>query len=161
MSRPAIAYLSGQNLRHNIAVIQAQTPHSKLIPMVKANAYGHGIVDISKRIDDLVSHFGVACTEEAIMLRKAGIQSNILLAQGPFEPEDVTLAQQYDCDLVIHDPLHLKWLDQIDHHPPQGRKLKTWIKVNTGMNRLGVRPDQVKDIYDFLKNHPGIDDHIP
>lgn len=161
MSRPAVAYLSGQNLRHNITVIQAQTPHSKLIPMVKANAYGHGIVEVSQRIKDLVSHFGVASIEDAIMLRKADIQSGILLAQGPFEPEDITLAQKYDCDLVIHDLLHLQWLDTINHNTFQNRKLKTWIKVNTGMNRLGIRPDEVPAAYNFLKNHPGVDDHIP
>lgn len=157
MPRPAIAYLSGENLRHNMQVIQKQAPHSKIIPMIKANAYGHGMIETAKRIEDLVSHMGVASIDDGIMLRNAGIKSGILLAQGPFEPADMSLAIQYNCDMVLHQQEHIDWLDEIE--TPE--KLKVWIKVNTGMNRLGFPIQDVESIYKKLKSHKKVQDIIP
>ena len=157
MPRPAIAYLSGQNLRHNMRVIQKQAPHSKIIPMIKANAYGHGMIETARHIEDMVSHMGVASIDDGIMLRNAGIKSGILLAQGPFEAEDMSLAMQYNCDMIVHQQENLDWLDTIQT-PGQ---IKIWIKVNTGMNRLGFPVDEVETIYKKLKAHPKVHHTIP
>lgn len=156
MTRPAIAYLSGKNLRHNISVIQKKANHSQVIAMIKANAYGHGMVETAKHIDDLNCYMGVASIDDGIDLRNAGIKSNILLIQGPFQTEDIPLAIQYDCDMVFHQKEHISWLDEVS----TPNKLKVWIKVNTGMNRLGFSMEEVESVYNTLQDHPKIKEGI-
>lgn len=157
MPRPAIAYLSVENLRHNIGIIQKKAQHSQVIAMIKANAYGHGMVETAQHIDDLNCYMGVASIDDGIMLRNAGIKSKILLIQGPFEPADISLAIQYDCDMVLHQKDHISWLDGIN----STNKLKVWMKVNTGMNRLGFSMDDVQPVYKMLQDHPKVQKGIP
>ena len=157
MPRPAIAYLSSKNLRHNISIIQKKAHHSVVIAMIKANAYGHGMVKTAQHIDDLNCYMGVASIDDGIMLRNAGIKSKILLIQGPFEPEDIPLAIQYDCDMVLHQKEHISWLDGIK----TPNKLKVWMKINTGMNRLGFSMEDVEHVYKTLQDHPKVEEGVP
>ncbi len=130
-------------LQHNFQIIQQLAPHSKILAMIKANAYGHGLAKIAKNLPD-ADGFGVACLDEAIELRKAGITQKIVLMRGIYNQTELDLALQLKLDLVIHH------VDQINLLSPH---IHYWLKINTGMNRLGFSPHEIPEIYETLKNY--------
>jgi len=146
MNKRAVAVLSTNNLIHNLSVIKSYVKNAKIIAMVKANAYGHGIRSVSLRIAHLVDMLGVASIEEAMILRVGlKIKTPIILMQGILEPNDLKVAADNDFDVVLHNHTQLWWfLDQ-------GDKLNVWIKVNTGMGRLGFDISEVFQVYESLK----------
>lgn len=154
MARPAEVILSTQNLLHNIRVLQKRVGPSKIIAMVKANAYGHGIRSVALRIHQEVAMFGVSSLEEAMMLRKQGISTPIMLAEGVFEAQEWPQAAAENCEVVLHHGQQIAWLEEGDWRglPP----LRVWVKVNTGMNRLGFYPQEVPSIYAKLSHNPRI-----
>lgn len=148
MSRTAAAILSTENLLHNLSIIKSKAKNSKIIAMVKANAYGHGIRSVGLRLNDYVDMLGVASIDEAIALRNAGVNVDILLAQGIFEPDEVNLVSEYGFNLVIHNENHISWLLSSNITKP----IDLWIKVNTGMGRLGFSKDKAKVYYKSLSS---------
>jgi alanine racemase len=146
MSLP-FAILSTENLRHNIAVIRNIAPKSKMMVMLKANAYGHGIRSTAMRIDNLVDFIGVARIDEGLALRKVGIQSPICIMQGVFTNEDVITAACNNFELIVHDKAQL---DCLDISTP--RKVNVWLKVDTGIGRLGFSIDESMSVYQKLKS---------
>ena len=92
MARPNQARLNLDALRHNVSVARNLAPHSKLMSVVKANAYGHGAVVIAQALEPLVDALAVACIEEAIELRDAGIIAPIMLLEGVFEANELAVA---------------------------------------------------------------------
>jgi len=146
MSRAAIAILSTENLLHNLSVIKKQAPHSKIIAMVKANAYGHGLRSVSARLEKNVDMLGVASIDEALALRKVGIQIPIILAEGVFEPNELLLASTEGFHVVFHEEVQLQWLANLSCPLP----IQAWIKVDTGMGRLGFDPNQAEKFYQQL-----------
>jgi alanine racemase len=152
MSRTAIAILSTENLLHNIRVIKNKTHNSKIIAMVKANAYGHGLRSVSLRIAKHVDMLGVASIDEAMALRKININTPILLAEGVFEQSELLLAAVEGFHVVFHEDIQLRWLDNLSSSLP----INAWLKVNTGMGRLGFDVDKAKQAYDKLYNNPQV-----
>lgn len=150
MSRTAKAILSTENLLHNLSIIKSKAKHSKIIAMVKANAYGHGIRSVGLRLNDHVDMLGVASIDEAIALRNAGVNVDILLAQGIFERDEVALVSEYGFNLVIHNESHILWLLSSNIIKP----IDIWIKVNTGMGRLGFDKEKAKEYYKTLSSNP-------
>jgi alanine racemase len=146
MARSATASIDLAALRHNLQRVRAFAPGRKIIAVVKADGYGHGIIEVARSLNtaDLL---GVACIEEAIQLRKAGIEIGILLLEGFFDSSELAQIERYDLETVIHHPLQL---DQICEHsfkqPPS-----IWIKLDTGMHRLGFEPAQFETTYRQLK----------
>lgn len=133
MARTAIAVLSAENLRHNVAVVKKQAPTAKIIAMVKANAYGHGIRGVSLRLDGGVDLLGVASIDEALSLRHVGVKTPILLMEGVFEAPELTQAAAEKCHVMVHNDTQIDWLEQADLPYP----MNVWLKINTGMGRLG------------------------
>jgi len=123
-------------LRHNLGTIRAYAPGSKVMAVVKANAYGHGLVSTALALADADS-FAVARIEEGIALRGAGIRAPIVLLEGVFSAEQLAEAAHHRFELVVHDPLQLKLLEA--HR--DAVHFVIWIKIDTGMNRLGFRPE--------------------
>jgi len=123
-------------LRHNLGTIRAYAPGSKVMAVVKANAYGHGLVSTALALADADS-FAVARLEEGIALRAAGVRAPIVLLEGVFSAEQLAEAAHHRFELVVHDPLQLKLLEA--HR--DARRFIVWIKMDTGMNRLGFRPE--------------------
>jgi len=123
-------------LRHNLGTIRAYAPGSKVMAVVKANAYGHGLVSTALALADADS-FAVARLEEGIALRAAGVRTPIVLLEGVFSAEQLAEAAHHRFELVVHDPLQLKLLEA--HREAQ--RFIVWIKMDTGMNRLGFRPE--------------------
>lgn len=150
MSRTAIAILSTENLLHNLSVIKSRAKNSKIIAMVKANAYGHGIRSVGIRLDSHVDMLGVASIDEAIALRNVGVKADILLAQGIFEQDELKTASEYGFQVVLHNEHHIEWFLSADLSEP----LSIWIKVNTGMGRLGFLPSKARIYYDELTSSP-------
>jgi alanine racemase len=136
MTRPAQARLDLAALRHNVGVARALAPHARLMAVVKANAYGHGAVTIAGALQHDVDALAVACMEEALELRYAGIAAPILLLEGVFNAAELATASQLDLWLTIDNERQLRWLEEAALPLP----LTCWLKVDTGMNRLGVTP---------------------
>lgn len=130
------ALIDTSALRHNLGTIRAYAPGSKVMAVVKANAYGHGLVSTALALADADS-FAVARLEEGIALRAAGVRTPVVLLEGVFSAEQLAEAAHHRFELVVHDPLQLKLLEA--HRGAQ--RFIVWIKVDTGMNRLGFRPE--------------------
>lgn len=150
MSRTAFAILSTENLLHNITVIRNQAPCSKMVAMVKANAYGHGLRSVSLRIQHAVDMLGVSCIDEAIALRKAGVKIPILLAEGVFEPRELVIASAEKFAVTFHTTTQIEWLK----NALLPRPIDAWLKINTGLGRLGFPTQDALSIYDSLDEHP-------
>ncbi len=142
-------------LRNNINIIKHQLkPNVKFCAMVKANAYGHGAKLVAKHIHDIVDYFGVACVKEALVLRRNNIPNQILVV-GAFDPKTAKQALINDVQLTVCSVGDLLVLNNI------AKQLniiaKVHIKINTGMNRLGVDNIQdFKQMLEFVNNNKNI-----
>jgi len=123
-------------LRHNLGTIRAYAPGAKVMAVIKANAYGHGLVSTALALADADS-FAVARLEEGMALRAAGVRAPIVLLEGVFSAEQLAEAANHGFELVVHDPLQLKLLEA--HRGAE--RFIIWVKIDTGMNRLGFRPE--------------------
>jgi len=104
MTRPTRAMLDAQALRHNVTEVRRRAPRSRIMAIVKANGYGHGLVWVAKTLADAVDGFGVAAAEEGVVLREAGIAKPISLLEGFFDPDELPLLAEYDLAPAIHHP---------------------------------------------------------
>ena len=156
MARPTVAILSTENLIHNVITLKQRAAPSRLIAMVKANAYGHGLRSVAVRLASYADILGVASIDEALALRKMGIKTPIMLAEGVFEAQELVQASAEHLQVVVHEPTQIAWLNE----HPLPCPLTVWIKVNTGMGRLGFLPEQVPGIYRDLQNNTSIHPRI-
>ncbi len=153
---PATARISSQALKHNLQCIKRKAPHSKVIAVVKANAYGHGVEFVSSAIEKDVDGFGVARLEEALRLRSHGITKPILLLEGFFDDSALAIMAVNNIQTVVHNEEQLAALQQAK----LPNKIKVWLKIDTGMHRLGVGLDQVEKFYEALKACENVDENI-
>ncbi len=128
--------LDPQALTGNIAVLRAHMPQSRLLAMVKADAYGHGVATVAPWLQGQVDGFGVAFIDEALALRAMGITAPIAVLEGVFTAAELEAARSAELQLAVHCPEQLALLQAA----PVGQSLMVWLKINTGMNRLGFRP---------------------
>lgn len=154
--KPATAKISSLALKHNIRTIKQTAPNSKIIAVVKANAYGHGVVFVSSAVEEMVDCFGVARLEEALSLRSSGVTKPILLLEGFFCAKDLPIIAVNNIQTVIHNIEQLHSLQQAKLPHP----IKVWLKIDTGMHRLGVALDQVDWFYQQLKQSENVYDEI-
>lgn len=143
MSRSVIAKINPSLIRHNLQRVRAMAQGKKVIAMVKANGYGHGVLIVARAIPE-VDALGVARIEEAIHLREMGIKTDIILMEGIFSEADVKLVQQYGLIQVIHSAYQVEFLKKYIY------PFKVWLKINTGMNRLGLSSADFISVYDKL-----------
>ncbi|WOH38389.1 alanine racemase [Thalassotalea fonticola] len=156
MARPTKALISKSALRHNYKVAQSLAPDSNNLAVIKANAYGHGAVVIASILEPLVPAFGVACIEEAIELRQGGISKPILLLEGIFSSDEVEIAVANNFWIMVDNSQQANWVLNAKISAP----VKVWLKVDTGMHRLGLQPNQVNDIYLSLRASENVYDDI-
>lgn len=145
-SRKTQAIINLTALKHNYQQIAALAPKSMTIAVIKANAYGHGMVEVAKAIDSIVPALAVAFIDEALKLRGAGIDSPILILEGPLDEKDLAIANENNFWLMLHNHQQLQWLTQYPHLYSE----KLWLKINTGMNRLGFSADDVSQTINTL-----------
>ncbi|MDB9949258.1 alanine racemase [Porticoccaceae bacterium] len=156
MSRPTRAVIDIQALRHNYQLAQSLAPESKTIPMVKANAYGHGAVKVSQALADIAPAFGVACIEEALELRDAGIKQPILLLEGAFDAAELKLAATKGFWVMVENHQQKEAIINADLAMP----LTVWLGVDTGMHRLGFQPEDIAEVYKTLNSSRNISQPI-
>jgi len=145
MPRPITAVIHTQALRQNLAVVRHSVPDSKVFAVVKANAYGHGIervYDAFKSADG----FALLDIEEAKRLRALGWAGPILLLEGIFSPQDLFDCTQYQFSFTVHSEQQMVWLQQ----HPYPAQFDIFLKMNSGMNRLGFKPQQYREIWQQL-----------
>jgi len=135
MTRPASVVINLAALQSNFQRIRQLAPRQRIMAVVKADAYGHGIVRVARSLP-YADAFGVACLEEARQLRDAGIRQPIVLLEGPFSADELPPIQQLGLEMVIHHPEQFAMLEAA--HPEQ--QIRTWLKIDTGMHRLGFAP---------------------
>ena len=133
MTRPIEALISLANLRHNFAQARHLTPGAKIMAVVKANAYGHGAIHVAGALSSLADAFGVASLEEAVELRDAGIDKPIVLLSGVFGRAEMLEVARYGLGTVIHCAEQLQILLDTALNQP----IDVWLKLDTGMHRLG------------------------
>ena len=134
-------------LQHNLHQVRLCAPHSKVLAMVKANAYGHGLTWAAEVLADAdVDGLGVAILDEALQLRAAGFEGVIVIADGVQSLAELEEACAARCAVVIHQERELAWVEQLRHALP----LSVWLKVDTGMHRLGFAPSAVIQAYQRL-----------
>lgn len=136
------ALIDTSALRHNLRVLRSHAPQARFATVVKANAYGHGLVEIAKAGEG--EALAVARLEEGIALREAGIARPILLLEGITCLQALQAAIAHRFELVIHDSSQLPLLA----HPAD---LTLWIKIDTGMNRLGFRPEDFPAVLERIQ----------
>ncbi|MCM8594927.1 alanine racemase [Accumulibacter sp.] len=143
MPRPIEARIDLSALRHNylFARHRARTlgGESRAWAVVKANAYGHGLLRAARALGDVADGFALLDLDEAVALRQAGVRQPILLLEGFFEPSDIAVCAGHRLSVVIHCLEQLRMLRAVLPETP----LPLFIKLNTGMNRLGLTAEQL------------------
>ena len=138
-------------LRHNLEVIRRLAPKSRVMAVIKANAYGHGLIAAARALD-AADAFAVARVDEGLALREAGIKTPIVLLEGVLDPEQIEAAAAADLELVVHAP------EQIDllRAAPPGARFKVWLKLDSGMNRLGFKVEAFRSAHAALSSLPSV-----
>lgn len=132
-------------LQHNFQIVKSYAPQQKILAMVKANAYGHGLIPIADALKK-VDAFGVACLEEALILRSNGIKQDIVIMSGINSAAELMTVAKEQLQIVLHHESQLKILLRTKLPAP----VTAWIKINTGMNRLGFSGKDIADIHQLL-----------
>lgn len=121
-------------LRHNLSVIRKRAPNSRIMAVIKANAYGHGLIAVAKALQG-ADAFAVARVDEGLALRAAGIHGDVVLLEGVFDREQLQAAAAANFEIVVHgaEQIELLRASQLQ------RRFKVWLKLDSGMNRLGFK----------------------
>ena len=151
MSRPAKATIDLAAFRHNYRVAK-QLHGGKALAVIKANAYGHGAVECAKAIENEADGFAVACLEEAMQLRQAGIKNPILLLEGFFEANELAEIVANDLWLVIH----AQWQLTILLAARLTKPVQVWLKLDSGMHRVGFSTEAYAEVYAQLNAHQNV-----
>ena len=156
MARPAHIQVDLQALVSNYQWACQLAPNSQTMAIVKADAYGHGAVACARALEPHAPAFGVACIEEAIQLRQAGISKPILLLEGAFTSDELITAAQQNFWLMVEDPWQVEALVSANLPEP----VRVWVKMDTGMHRLGLAPFRFQTLLPMLENSPNVADGI-
>jgi alanine racemase len=155
MARPTRIEVDVHALQHNVLRVKRDAPGRQIIAMVKANAYGCGVSAVVPALDAHVDAFGVACLEEARVLRKFTTRACVLL-QGVFQKKELFNLADAAFEPVVHQLEQLQWI--LDTPLPQ--PIRVWIKVDTGMHRLGFDIQVAEDVIAALQACPWVDDNL-
>ncbi len=146
MSRQTQAIIHLDKIKQNYQLANQWAPRSKNIAIIKADAYGHGLLKVADYLQPHVAAFGVAIIDEALALRQAGISKNILVLQGVNEAEELQSASEANLWLSIHHPSQVELILRTELKKP----IKLWLKLDSGMHRLGISPQQYPKAIDDL-----------
>lgn len=151
MPRPIRAILHLSALRNNLSIVKKQAPDSHVWAVVKANAYGHGLQRIWQCFE-AAEGFALLDFNEAILLREAGWQGKILLLEGFFQPDDLQQIDRYRLTTAVHSHWQIKAIEEATLRHP----LTVYLKLNSGMNRLGFAPEELFPVWQTLKELPNV-----
>jgi len=142
MLAAASVELNAAALLHNAKKAREYAPNSKLIAVIKANAYGHGALKVAQILEPEVDGFAVARLTEGLALREAGIKARIVVLQGFIQADELVLFQQHCLDAVVHAAHQVELLENTD----LTGAITVWLKIDSGMNRLGIHPVEFKTL---------------
>lgn len=161
MRRAARALIDLQALRQNLNRVRSLAPESRVMAVVKADAYGHGMLAVA----DALKHadgFAVASVAEALYLRDAGVRHTLLVLQGFADAEELSAVAEHRISVIVHESTQLRLLETTSLRKP----IDVWLKVDTGMHRLGFLPADVGRVYQRLcalsmvRNKPTLMTHL-
>ena len=141
-SRLTQAIIDLDALVENYQYINNITQESNTIAVIKADAYGHDAIKVAQALSQLTEYFAVGFIDEALALRDAGISNKILILEGPFHQFDFTIAHQHNFTLMLHSHYQITWLNKGANNYIDN----IWLKLDTGMNRLGFDPIDIEAI---------------
>lgn len=155
MPRATTARIHTDNLRHNLDIARQRAPGARVMAVVKADGYGHGLETAASalRSADL---FGVAALTDAERLRALGLTQPVVLLSGFDAPEDLPRLRQLNVATAVHNQEQLRMLQAAD----LGEPISCWLKVDTGMHRLGLAPESVREAHATLSSLPQVADDI-
>jgi alanine racemase len=147
INRPILASIHTQAFQHNLNRVRELAPESKIWSVIKARSYGHSFEAALKGLAS-TDGFALLDIQDAAWLREQGWQGRILLLEGLFHENELDLAQELHCDLVVHCQTQIEWLERYADkvHKP----ISVFLKMNTGMNRLGFKPDAYRSAFHRL-----------
>ena len=141
INRPILASICTEAFRHNLTRVRELAPESKIWSVIKARSYGHGFEAAFKGLE-ATDGFALLDIEDARWLRENGWKGRILLLEGLFHPTEVANAEDLACDLVVHCDSQIEWLE--NYQSQSHKRFSIFLKMNTGMNRLGFNPDKYR-----------------
>lgn len=138
-------------IRHNFGRVRQLARGRRVMAAIKADAYGHGAVQVARALAD-ADALAVACLEEAVVLREAGIAQPIVLLEGVLDAAEAREAAARELTIVVHDDQQLAAVQSLDG----ARPVPVWIKLDTGMNRLGFVPERAPELLERLAALPAV-----
>lgn len=141
----AHAVLDMAAVGHNLARVRERAPRSKIMAVIKANAYGHGLLRFARALSD-VDAFAVARVDEGVVLREAGVRQRIAVLQGFTRREELELHARFDLEPVVHSVPQVELLESISPENP----VSAWLKLDTGMHRLGLSEEEFEPCHGRL-----------
>lgn len=154
MFAKATATINLKNLQHNAGLARQHAPGSKLLAVVKANAYGHGMQEIVAALRNDADGFAVARFDEAIDLRRIESDKPALILGGVYTHNELESCLQHQIDIVVHQEDQLALLKE--HRTSSTHRVAVWLKIDTGMHRLGITPSLACHYYQTLSALPYI-----
>jgi alanine racemase len=151
MSRPIQALIDLSALSHNLSVVRSYASRSRVMAVIKADAYGHGLLRAAEALGR-ADGFAMLEMDAAVRLRETGYRRTILLLEGFFAIEELAWIEQHHLSTVIH---HHEQLAMLSAYRPR-RRLDVFLKLNTGMNRLGFTLEQFPAALENLKANPAV-----
>jgi len=151
MTRPARVVIDIPSLHHNLSRVRQLAPRSRIMAIVKAHAYGHGLVRVARELSG-ADAFGVACLEEAEQLRAAGVRQPVILLEGPYNGAELGRILELDLEVVIHHDSQVEMLEAAR----LAGQLRTWVKLDSGMHRLGFDPLDAVRAWRRLQQCPAV-----
>lgn len=147
MSRPILARINPAAFRHNYLLAKRRAPGARAWAVIKANAYGHGLMRCADAIRDVADGYAMLEVAEAVQLRHAGVMQPILLLEGHFREDDLHMAVEHRLTLTVHNDEQLRMLELEELAAP----VEVMLKLNTGMNRLGFAPARFAEVLTRLR----------
>lgn len=154
LPRATQARIDRSALLHNLQRVRTLAPGRRVLAMVKADAYGHGLTEVAKALTGQADGLGVACIPEALALRATGLTGRIVVMQGFKDRDELAAARARSIDVVIHDPEQLACLESAGY--AGGTALTVWVKIDTGMHRIGFLPEEVPEVCARLRRSQGV-----
>ena len=153
MARKCIASINLSAIKKNYLYAKSLAPNSKAIAIIKADAYGHGAIEVAKKLDEVADAYGVACIEEALELLNSGIDKTpILLLEGVFEESELVLVAKHSLIVTVCNSIQLQWLLDADLNKP----IDVFVKYDSGMGRLGFQDDSFIQAINLLEESKNI-----
>jgi len=149
--RPLVASIDSAALKHNLAVVRRHAPRSRVLAVVKANAYGHGLMRAAAALSG-ADGFALLELEDAVRLREAGVKQRIVLLEGFFDAGELPILARHGLAPVVHNMEQVEVLEGF----PGDARLDVMLKANTGMNRLGLDPSGFARALERLRSNPRV-----